>query len=924
MIIKKIRAFKFGKLNNVDLELSDSFNVIYGQNESGKSTVQAFIKACLFGAGNKRIRDIRQDERTKIIPINENTAHGELEILHSERDMIIQRSFGKTKKDDLIKVIDSVTGETQEELSFQSLGEEILKISSDTFENTLFIKQLGTIVTKSKDDEIMTKITGMFQAGGDEVSHDKSIKKLLELKKNLVAPRKGGSLDLLRIRLSNLVDERYKRLKLSEENVQDELKQINLKEHKDFLIKEIGKLELYKKYLKKTKLQKEYKDIMEYLRKSQELKSNKEKVEEDLNSDQGQINLAYLEELEESLDVVKNVDEAIESKLQEKNELEQTISQKEKNLEDLIAFYDLPQDIESKVIKVNLENENLKDKLKAISSIREEIKSIDQEINSNLNFVQGSSYLEERREDIAELLNEYEAELRYTETLLQDQRASKKQISKQFMKSVKNKKVLYSSLAVLGISVGIVILSLLPLLKILGIVIMLLGIVFGGLYININEKFKAVKKDNEDYNSYINLLTEKKQHIELYENNIGEICEAIKVNDYKQLILVLNKFDKIKFSLQLLKEKKKDKENFLTALGEDDVKKELYENEQAINKVLMKTNSEDIDEFMIKIRTYRMLMEEINSVKVRKDLLMDSIEMLQKDKESKLQILDKRLSSVKIYSKDYSVIKEQLQKFKEKIRLKNEIEISLKNTEETYKLLLKDRDISFMEMELQEFIDKDISYSYESEDEIENELNEKNKELLETEKSLKDIENDIKTLFLGSRELYLIEEDIINVKKEIQNQEENLEAIEIAMEVINEAFKDMQKNFGPILNTKVANYMSFLTCGKYTDIRVSENYNLSIGNEENNSLMVAELLSNGTWDQIYLSLRLALIDLIFGDEVVPIILDEAFVQYDDERMKRAIELLYSLRERRQIIIFTCQKREVEYTKDYSDIKVINL
>lgn len=410
----------------------------------------------------------------------------------------------------------------------------------------------------------------------------------------------------------------------------------------------------------------------------------------------------------------------------------------------------------------------------------------------------------------------------------------------------------------------------------------------------------------------------------MYENNIGEICEAIKVNDYKQLILVLNKFDKIKFSLQLLKEKKKDKENFLTALGEDDVKKELYENEQAINKVLMKTNSEDIDEFMIKIRTYRMLMEEINSVKVRKDLLMDSIEMLQKDKESKLQILDKRLSSVKIYSKDYSVIKEQLQKFKEKIRLKNEIEISLKNTEETYKLLLKDRDISFMEMELQEFIDKDISYSYESEDEIENELNEKNKELLETEKSLKDIENDIKTLFLGSRELYLIEEDIINVKKEIQNQEENLEAIEIAMEVINEAFKDMQKNFGPILNTKVANYMSFLTCGKYTDIRVSENYNLSIGNEENNSLMVAELLSNGTWDQIYLSLRLALIDLIFGDEVVPIILDEAFVQYDDERMKRAIELLYSLRERRQIIIFTCQKREVEYTKDYSDIKVINL
>ena len=49
MIIKKINVKSFGKLKNKEIELKDGLNIIYGENESGKSTTMAFIKSMLFG-----------------------------------------------------------------------------------------------------------------------------------------------------------------------------------------------------------------------------------------------------------------------------------------------------------------------------------------------------------------------------------------------------------------------------------------------------------------------------------------------------------------------------------------------------------------------------------------------------------------------------------------------------------------------------------------------------------------------------------------------------------------------------------------------------------------------------------------------------------------------------------------------------------
>ena len=65
--------------------------------------------------------------------------------------------------------------------------------------------------------------------------------------------------------------------------------------------------------------------------------------------------------------------------------------------------------------------------------------------------------------------------------------------------------------------------------------------------------------------------------------------------------------------------------------------------------------------------------------------------------------------------------------------------------------------------------------------------------------------------------------------------------------------------------------------------------------------------SDGTVDQLYLALRLAVAQVLTPE--APLILDDALTRFDDERMGRALGVLEELGEKKQVILFTCQERE---------------
>ncbi len=146
--------------------------------------------------------------------------------------------------------------------------------------------------------------------------------------------------------------------------------------------------------------------------------------------------------------------------------------------------------------------------------------------------------------------------------------------------------------------------------------------------------------------------------------------------------------------------------------------------------------------------------------------------------------------------------------------------------------------------------------------------------------------------------------------REPDEQEKNCEkkscALELAEQKINEAAEKMSSGFGTVLNRKASEILSNITNGKYTDLFVNNDMKMSLLYEGRR--IAVERVSAGTVEQIYFALRMAVTEILF-EEPLPLIFDEAFAFYDDKRLKSTLKWLRE--QPRQVIIFTCQTREMD-------------
>lgn len=132
-----------------------------------------------------------------------------------------------------------------------------------------------------------------------------------------------------------------------------------------------------------------------------------------------------------------------------------------------------------------------------------------------------------------------------------------------------------------------------------------------------------------------------------------------------------------------------------------------------------------------------------------------------------------------------------------------------------------------------------------------------------------------------------------------------IKAIEDAKQNIEEIANEVRNSFGKKLNERASYYMARITNGKYDNLTIDDKLNISINGKH--SLLPTSKLSKGTIEQIYMSLRLAATDIIFEKEKMPILLDDAFVMYDNKRMGNTMKFMSENME--QILIFSCHTRE---------------
>ena len=132
-------------------------------------------------------------------------------------------------------------------------------------------------------------------------------------------------------------------------------------------------------------------------------------------------------------------------------------------------------------------------------------------------------------------------------------------------------------------------------------------------------------------------------------------------------------------------------------------------------------------------------------------------------------------------------------------------------------------------------------------------------------------------------------------------------AITYAQSALETALQELQRRFAPDITRRAEYYLSRLTGGVYDRITIDDDLTVLAARSSESTLRTAAWRSEGTGDQIYLALRLAVWEVLSPGS--PLILDDALVRFDQLRMEKAMELLEELSRERQIILFSCQDRE---------------
>lgn len=155
--------------------------------------------------------------------------------------------------------------------------------------------------------------------------------------------------------------------------------------------------------------------------------------------------------------------------------------------------------------------------------------------------------------------------------------------------------------------------------------------------------------------------------------------------------------------------------------------------------------------------------------------------------------------------------------------------------------------------------------------------------------------------------LQKVEEELISNKNKILALQKLNNSINLAKEALEEAYTKMRNTVTPKFTDNLSSNISNITNGKYTSVKLSSEEGMIVELASGDYIPV-DRLSTGTIDQLYLSLRLSMIDEICLEKV-PIFLDEAFAFYDEKRLENILKYLYDNFKNRQIIIFTCTNRE---------------
>lgn len=337
--------------------------------------------------------------------------------------------------------------------------------------------------------------------------------------------------------------------------------------------------------------------------------------------------------------------------------------------------------------------------------------------------------------------------------------------------------------------------------------------------------------------------------------------------------------------------------------------------------------------------SFKELLENLNSNKTLEELKKD-LDNTNLNKTKK-ETLDNNILN---NEKELNTKKDELEKQKE--NLQKELPELLKNITLEEVLQEIEKTISYNktksnyeDIKIDEEISKELS-NYSTKEDIENRNSnlltkvEENKTALETKKSELNAKNSkIKDLLQKDENISSSNQELVSLKEQLKDMVEEYLKLEISSKAIPILINELSKeNQDEIINL-AKGYFKTITNGLYEDLEIENNYLVGVRKKSNSNLSADNMLahdifdeqirvehtkmSEGTRDQLFLSLRLAFISLFNSKSKkrLPFLVDDIFINFDEDRIKSGLKLLKEFSNTTQVIFFTHSKRVEELSKN---------
>ena len=318
MKIKSIYIASFGGVKDLKLDLNDSFTVIYGQNEQGKTTVMSFIKMMFYGSDRAK-GDLSKSPRKKYTPWDGSQMAGSIDFEKDGRNFRLERVFGESNSTDKVTLIDLDLGK-RESVS-ADIGVKIFGLSAAAFERSIFIGQFGFPESNAAaEGEINSKLSNIALTGSEDTSFDEVYTRLEKAKLQLSSKSgKTGIYDKNLIALKDLNE------RLNKSNEQQQKVQLGRKKAQEI----VNEIELLQKRADELKAlldkEQDFKNAHK-LRELLSLKAELEEINKQLTLENGQkIDEMFLKKLDFCLSKINAVKQKIENKENENKVIKQSL-----------------------------------------------------------------------------------------------------------------------------------------------------------------------------------------------------------------------------------------------------------------------------------------------------------------------------------------------------------------------------------------------------------------------------------------------------------------------------------------------------------------------------------------------------------------------------------------------------------------------